>query len=183
MFFWHADCYLIWDRNFYKNIMVYQRKWLEDHVHVVPPPKSQFRGQGIHTRFRCMIWEMRHWKHLQTIIWIAQFILPFVTLICVHTGQNTIIRNSNKRVRNLAVSREPWDISEVIRDKHKINKNIPGLGPQKTYSSRATSAAEKACLSQMTRDWRTRKWNTKLAYYYSNIALCSRVNTLLEAHW
>ena len=60
----------------------------------------------------------------------------------------------NKRVRNLAVSREPWDISEVIRDKHGTNKNIPGLGPQKTYSSSATSAAEKACLSRMTRDWR-----------------------------
>ena len=25
----------------------------------------------------------------------------------------------NKRVRNLAVSKEPWDISEVIRDKQK----------------------------------------------------------------
>ena len=44
-----------------------------------------------------------------------------------------------KRVRNLAVSKEPWDMSEVIRDK-----------PQKKYSSRATSAAEKACLSRMT---------------------------------
>ena len=45
-------------------------------------------------------------------------------------------RRSNKRVRNLAVSKEPWDISEVIRDKHRINKNIPWLGPQKKYSSR-----------------------------------------------
>ena len=41
----------------------------------------------------------------------------------------------NKRVRNLAVSKEPW---EVIQDKHGINKNIPGLGPQKKYSSRET---------------------------------------------
>ena len=48
----------------------------------------------------------------------------------------------NKRVQNLAVSREPWDISEVIRDKHRINKSIPGLGPQKTYSSVATSAQQ-----------------------------------------
>ena len=48
------------------------------------------------------------------------------------------------------MSKEPWDISEVSRDKHGINKNIPGLGPQKKYSSRATSAAEKACLSRMT---------------------------------
>ena len=54
--------------------------------------------------------------------------------------------HKNKRVRKLAVSKEPWDISEVIREKHRINKNIPGLGPQKKYSSRATSAAEKACL-------------------------------------
>ena len=50
--------------------------------------------------------------------------------------------DANKRVRNLAVSKEPWDISEVIRDKHGINKNIPGLGPQKKYSFCATSAAE-----------------------------------------
>ena len=71
----------------------------------------------------------------------------------------------NKRVRNLAVSKEPWDISEVIRDKHGINKNIPGIGQQKKYSSRATSAAEKACLSRMTPNWRRRKWITELAYY------------------
>ena len=45
------------------------------------------------------------------------------------------MKSLNKRVRNLAVSKEPWDISEVIRDKHGINKNIPGLGPQKKYSS------------------------------------------------
>ena len=70
----------------------------------------------------------------------------------------------NKRVRYLAVSKEPWDISEVIRDKHGINKNIPGLGPQKKYSSRATSAAEKVYLSRMTPNWRKRKWNTELAY-------------------
>ena len=69
---------------------------------------------------------------------------------------------TNKRVRNLAVSKEPWDISEVIRDKHGVN--IPGLGPQKKYSLRATSAAEKACLSRMTPNWRMRKWNTELAY-------------------
>ena len=45
-----------------------------------------------------------------------------------------------------------------------INKNIPGLGPQQKYSFRATSAAEKACLSRMTPNSRMRKWNTKLAY-------------------
>ena len=36
-----------------------------------------------------------------------------------------IILSTNPRVRNLAVSSAPWDISEVIRDKHGINKNIP----------------------------------------------------------
>ena len=45
-----------------------------------------------------------------------------------------------------------------------INKNIPGLGPQKKYSSCATSAAEKAYLSRMTPNWRMRKWNTELTY-------------------
>ena len=39
----------------------------------------------------------------------------------------------NKRVRNLAVSKEPWGLSEVIRDKYRINKHISGLGPQKMY--------------------------------------------------
>ena len=58
-----------------------------------------------------------------------------------------------------------WDLSEVIRDKHSINKNIPGLGPQKMYMySHVRSAAEMACLSQMTCSWRMRKWNTELAY-------------------
>ena len=68
----------------------------------------------------------------------------------VANHRETLHRPRNKRVRNLAVSKEPWDISEVIRDKHEINKSISGLGPQKKYSSRATSAAEKACLSRMT---------------------------------
>ena len=35
---------------------VYRRKWLEGHL--TPPPKSQFRGQGIHT----VICEMRNRK-------------------------------------------------------------------------------------------------------------------------
>ena len=39
-----------------------------------------------------------------------------------------------------------WGPNLVIRDKHRINKNIPWLGPQKKYSSRASSAAEKTCL-------------------------------------
>ena len=56
----------------------------------------------------------------------------------------------SKRVQNLAVSKEPWDLSEVITDKHRINKNIPGLGPQKMYCSQVRSAAEMACLSRMT---------------------------------
>ena len=70
-----------------------------------------------------------------------------------------------ERVRNLAVSKEPWDISEVIRDKHRINKNIPGLGPQKKYSSRPTSTAEKARLSPMTPNCRMHaqmKYRTRL---------------------
>ena len=89
-------------------------------------------------------------KAVETLIWISMMQPPTV--------------DHNKRVRNLAVSKEPWDISEVIWDKHGINKNNPGLGPQKKYSSRATSASEKACLSRMTPNWRMRKWNTKLAY-------------------
>ena len=71
---------------------------------------------------------------------------------------------SNKRIWNLAVGKEPWDLTEGIRDKHRINKNIPGLGLQKMYCFHVISAAEMACLSQMTRNWRIRSWNTELAY-------------------
>ena len=91
---------------------------------------------------------------------------PFSWKGAPSTKKNRISGSVNKRVRNLAVSKEPWDISEVIRDKHGINKNILGLGPQKKYSSRATSAAEKVCLSRMTPNWRMRKWNTELAYWF-----------------
>ena len=72
--------------------------------------------------------------------------------------------SKNKRVQNLAVSKEPWDLSEVIRDKHRINKNIPRLRPQKMYCSHVRSAAEMACLSRMTCSWCMRKWNTELTY-------------------
>ena len=48
------------------------------------------------------------------------------------------------------MSKEPWDLSEVIRDKHRINKNIPGLGSQKMYCSHVRSAAEMAYLYRMT---------------------------------
>ena len=88
--------------------------------------------------------------------------------------------HGNKRVRNLAVSKEPWDISEVIRDKHGINKNIPGLRPQKKYSSRATSAAEKVCLSRMTPNWRMRKWNAELAHFREKRAECRPRNSHLK---
>ena len=77
---------------------------------------------------------------------------------------NSSTLSTNKRVWNLAVSKKPWDLSEVIRDKHKISKNIPRLGPQKMYCSHVSSAAEMACLSRMTCSWRMRKWNTELAY-------------------
>ena len=52
----------------------------------------------------------------------------------------------------------------IFQRSFEINKNIPGLGPHKKYSSRVTSAAEKACLCRMTPNWRMRKWNTELAY-------------------
>ena len=62
--------------------------------------------------------------------------------------------SGNKRVQNLAAS----NLSEVTRDKHRIIKNIPGLGTQKMYCSLVRSAAEMACLSRMTCSWRMRKW-------------------------
>ena len=99
VFFWHADCYnFIWDRISIRKCTVYRRKWLEGHVAPPPPPpppESQFRGQGIHSYSDFAAWFERciSGKHLwTTIIWIAQFKLAFVLLICVHVGQNTIIR-------------------------------------------------------------------------------------------
>ena len=98
--------------------------------------------------------------------WTSQqfscIIVPSTSNYHIYNRENWVCHT--KWVRNLTVSKEPWDISEVIRDKHRINQNIPGLGPQKKYSSRATSAAEKACLSRMTPNWHIRKWNTGLAY-------------------
>ena len=38
---------------------------------------------------------------------------------------------TNKWVWNLTVRKEPWDLTEIIRNKHRINQNIPRLGPQK----------------------------------------------------
>ena len=91
VFFWHANCCLICDRISIRRCVVYRQKWLEGQV--APPAKSQFRGQDIRTAiFAGEIWEMRYWKTPPTIIWIAQFKLPYVMLICVHTGQNTVIR-------------------------------------------------------------------------------------------
>ena len=90
VFCWHADCYFISIRK----CAVYRRKWLEGHV--APPPKSHnLEVKAFIRRFRCMIWEMGHWKtppdhHVNCAIQI--------TLICVYTGQNTVIRmirNSN----------------------------------------------------------------------------------------
>ena len=66
------------------------------------------------------------------------------------------------------MSKEPWDLTEVIRDKYKINKNIPALEPQKMYCFCVISAAEMACLCWTTRNWRMGKWNTGLAYYQAN---------------
>ena len=76
LFFWHADCYFIWDRNSIRNCAVYLRKWIEGHVAL--PPKSQFRSQSIHMAISLRnLRDVSLQKHLQTNIWIAQFILAF----------------------------------------------------------------------------------------------------------
>ena len=101
LIFRHADWCFIWDRISIRKCVVYRQKWLEGHV--APPPKSQFRGQGIHTAISLRyLRDASLEKHLQTVIWIPQFILHIAMLICVHTVQNTIIRmihtcNSNDR--------------------------------------------------------------------------------------
>ena len=96
-FSWNADYYFIWDRISIRKCVILRPKWLEGHVAL--PPKSQFRGQGIHTAISLS--DLRDASLENTsgqFIWIAQFKLPFVMLICVHTGHNTVmrmIRNSN----------------------------------------------------------------------------------------
>ena len=63
-------CWLLFHFNIRKRT-VYRRKWLEGHVAL--PPKSKFRGQGIHTAI--LLRDLRDaftGKHLLTIIWIAQ---------------------------------------------------------------------------------------------------------------
>ena len=57
------------------------------HVHVAPPPKSQFRGQGIHTVISLP--DLRD-ASLENIS--EPIKLSFVMIICIHMGQNTIIR-------------------------------------------------------------------------------------------
>ena len=66
--------------------------------HSSAPPKSQFKGQGIHTAIPTVWFERcATGKHLRTIIWMVQFKLPFVRLTCVHKGQITVVR----MIRNL----------------------------------------------------------------------------------
>ena len=95
VFFWHADCYFIWDRISIRKCAVYRQTWLESHI--APPPNHNLEVKALKIRrFAAWFEGCVTGKHLRTIIWIVQ--LPFVMLICVHTGQNTairMIRNSN----------------------------------------------------------------------------------------
>ena len=82
---------ITWDRISLRKCAVYQQKWLEGHVALLP--KSQFRGQCIHTAIS--LHDLRDaslQKNLQINIWIAQSKLAFMMLICVHMGQNTVIQ-------------------------------------------------------------------------------------------
>ena len=95
---------------------------------------------------------------------ITMQILFAANAICLQNCKKW--KDNNKRVRNLAVRKEPWDLSEVITDKHRINEKHSWVGPQKMYCSHVRSAAEMACLSWVTCSWRIRKWNTELAYFH-----------------
>ena len=87
VFFMHADCYFIWDRISIRKCTVYRRKWLDGHV--AKPPKSQFRGQGIHTAIS--LCDLRDASLENTSGPSFEFIIQ-IMLICIHTGQNTVIR-------------------------------------------------------------------------------------------
>ena len=60
--FRHADCYFISDRISIRKYAVYQRKWLESHIASPPPPNHNLEVKAFILRFRCVIWEMCHWK-------------------------------------------------------------------------------------------------------------------------
>ena len=81
-FSWHADCYFISIRK----CAVYRRKWIEGHI--APPPKSQFRGQSIHTAISL--------RDLRDVL-LENTSGPSFELcysnyaVCVHTGQNAVI--------------------------------------------------------------------------------------------
>ena len=61
---WHAHWYFIWDRICIRKCTVYLQKWLEGHIAPPPPPppNHNLEGKAFTRRFRCVIWEMRHWK-------------------------------------------------------------------------------------------------------------------------
>ena len=118
VFFWHAECYFIWDIISIRKCAVYRRKWLEGHR--APPPDNDLEVKAFIQQFSCMIWDLRHWKtppdhHLNSAIQMT-----FVMLICVHTGQNTLIRricNSNDH-SNFAL----WSRVKTLRNSKNFSK-------------------------------------------------------------
>ena len=86
VFFWHADCYFIWDR-----ISIYRAKVVRRSCSPPPPPPKKkiypnLKVKAFIRRFHCVIWEMRNWKTPLDHHWIVEFKWPFVVLICVHMG-------------------------------------------------------------------------------------------------
>ena len=93
---------------------------------------------------------------------------PFVHIAALHPGVQMGIPGrmqmlfvANKRVRNLAVRKEPWDISEVIRDKQKHSWARTTTELKEVFFPRDLSSWGLF----ISNNWRMRKWNTELAYW------------------
>ena len=112
-------------------------------------------------------WNITLWEESVFLFWYSYYYVITDNTICIINWPMAV---TVKKCITSQFYNTYWSYNFMQTENHgifqrsfEINKNIPGLGPQKKYSFRATSAAEKACLSQMTLNWCMRKWNTELA--------------------
>ena len=101
VFFWHADCYFIWDRIYIRKCTVYRWKWIEGHLAPLPPPPKKKKKKNHNLEVKAFIRQFERCvtgKLLRISIWTAHFKLAFVMLICIHPGQNTVIRMTVTRM-------------------------------------------------------------------------------------
>ena len=123
--FWNTSCYR----------EIWRRFQIRNHYWTIPLNYSVVRGFLLRDGFTWRFQTKRVTGLLELVQFYKQDPLEKFVIFTIYQNYFTWSVTKelfNKRVRNLAVSKEPWDISEVIRDKHGINKNIPGLGRKRS---------------------------------------------------